>query len=123
MSELKEFDLDEFDLDEEEQEILEAFERGELQPVPNMEEEIQRLRQAARIFLESKREYSVVITREELEAARQILSTQLEHTHLEHGDLPQEVDRPVGVTSNQIIKSLLDKINAAIESQSSLQTS
>ena len=121
MSELKEFDLDEFELDEEEQEILDAFERGELQPIPNMEEEIQNLKQAARLFLESKREYSVVITREELETVKQILSTQLEHTQLEHQDLSDEIYRSVVVARH--IKSLLDKIDAAIESQCSLQTS
>jgi hypothetical protein len=111
-------ELKEFDLDEEEQEILDAFERGELQPIPNMEEEIQRLKQSARAFLEKKREYSVLITHEELIEARRILSTQLER-----GDLRYEVDRPVEITSNQIIKSLLDKIEAAIESQSFLPTS
>jgi predicted DNA binding CopG/RHH family protein len=105
-------------LDAEEQELLDSVERGEWVQIPNMEEEIQSLKQAARAFLEQKREYSVLITREELIEAKQVLSTQLEY-----GDLQHEVDRPGGLTSNQIIKSLLDKINAAIESQSFFSTS
>ena len=100
-------------LDEEEQEILDFIEKGEWESIPNMEEEMQRLQQSAKAFF-GNQELPVLITREELIEARQILITQLEH-----GGLMYEVAHPVGVTSSQIIKSLLDKIETAIENLSS----
>jgi hypothetical protein len=97
-------------LDEEEQEILDWIDREDWEPVPvtDSAEKIEQLRQSARAFL-ANQELPVLITRDELIEARQILITQLEH-----GSLMYEVTHPVGVTSNQIIKSLLDKIEAAI---------
>lgn len=92
-------------LDEEEQEILDFIEKGEWESIPNMEQEIQRLEQAARAYFENKREYPVLITHDELVEAREILGAQL----LGGGYLPQTA---------QTIKSLLDKIEAALQNNS-----
>lgn len=92
-------------LDAEEQELLDSVERGEWEPIPNMEEEMNRLQQSARAFLEKKRGYPILITYDELVEAQEILSAQL------HGGgyLPKTA---------QTIKSLLDKIEAALQNRS-----
>lgn len=95
-------------LDEEEQEILDLIDREDWEPVPvpDSAEKIEQLRQSARAFLEEKkREYPVLITRDELIEAREILGAQW------HGGgyLPHTA---------QTIKSLLDKIEAAIANHS-----
>lgn len=92
-------------LDEEEQEILDWIERPDWEPVPvpDSTEKIEQLRLSARAFLEEKkREYPVLITHDELVQAREILKGQL------HYDYSPNAARS--------IKSLLDKIEAAIES-------
>jgi len=98
-------DLDaDLNLDEEEQEILDLInqEGWEPVPVPDSAEKIEQLRQSARAFLDKKRGYPVLITYDELIEAQVILSAQL------HGDSPPK-------TAN--LKSLLDKIEAAIQNQ------
>lgn len=94
-------ELKEFDLDDEEQEILDAFERGELQPIPNMEEKIKELQMAAEAHL---RETTISITYNELVEVQEVLSAQL------HGG--------GYLSKTDHIKSLLDKIEAAIQNHS-----
>lgn len=88
-------------LDEEEQEILDFVEKGEWESIPNLQEEMHRLQQSAQAFLARKNGRPVVITYDELIAAQEILTTQLRDSD----SLPA-----------QTIKSLLDKIEVAIES-------
>lgn len=90
-------------LDEEEQEILDFVEKGEWKSIPNLEEEMNRLQQSAQAFLAKKNGRPVVITYDELIAAQKILSSQL----MDSDSLPKTA---------QTIKSLLDKIEVAIES-------
>lgn len=99
-------DLDaDLNLDEEEQEILDWVDREEWEPVPDSAEKIEQLQQSAKAFLDKKREYPILITYDELVEAQEILSVQL------HGGgyLPKTA---------QTIKSLLDKIEAAIQNRS-----
>ena len=88
-------------LDEEEQEILDFVEKGEWESIPNLEEEMNRLQQSAQAFLAKKNGCPVVITYDELIAAQEILTAQL---------------RDSDSFPAQTIKSLLDKIEVAIES-------
>lgn len=90
-------------LDEEEQEILDFVEKGEWESIPNLEEEMHRLQQSAQAFLAKKHGYPIVVTYDELMAAQEILSTQL----MDSDSIPKTA---------QTIKSLLDKIEVAIES-------
>jgi len=85
-------------LDEEEQEILDLInqEGWESVPVPDSAEKIEQLQRSAKAFLDKKREYPVLITYDELIEAQAILSAQ---------------------SPSQTIKSLLDKIEAAIQEQ------
>ena len=54
-------------LDEEEQEILEAFERGSLKSVPNVEREIQEARRIARNTLTKNKRVNVRLTERDFE--------------------------------------------------------
>ncbi len=51
-----------YELDSEEQEILNAFERGELKSVPDAEQKLREAREAARNTLDKKRQIRLSLT-------------------------------------------------------------
>ena len=69
MNEEKIFDMK---LDEEEREILEAYERGETVPVPDMEARIAEYQEAARVFLRKERRVNIRITNQDLFALKEL---------------------------------------------------
>ncbi len=69
MDDDKVFDVE---LDEEEREILEAYERGETVPVPNMEARIAEYQEAARVFLRKERRVNIRITNQDLFALKEL---------------------------------------------------
>ncbi|MYD36591.1 MAG: antitoxin [Dehalococcoidia bacterium] len=58
-----------YELDEEEQEILEAFERGELKRVANADQEIERIRLAARNTLKKSKRVTLRVTEHDFNVA------------------------------------------------------
>jgi predicted DNA binding CopG/RHH family protein len=60
------------ELDEEEREILEAYERGETVPVPDMEARIAEYQEAARAFFRKDRRVNIRITGADLIALQNI---------------------------------------------------
>ncbi len=58
-----------YKLDEEEKEILEAFERGELKRVANADQEIERIRLAARNTLKKSKRVTLRVTEHDFNAA------------------------------------------------------
>jgi predicted DNA binding CopG/RHH family protein len=65
----KVFDME---LDEEEREILEAFERGETVPVPDMEAQIAEYQEAARAFFRKDRRVNIRISNRDIQALQEI---------------------------------------------------
>lgn len=63
------FDIE---LDEEEREIIEAFERGETVPVPNMEAQIAEYQEAARVFMRKEQRVNIRITNQDLFALKEM---------------------------------------------------
>jgi len=59
-------------LDEEEREILEAYERGETVPVPDMEARIAEYQEAARTFFRKDRRVNIRITNRDLLALKEL---------------------------------------------------
>ena len=64
--------MDDFELDEEEREILEAFERGDLQPSPDREAIIARLRSYAEASARKDRRVNIRITAADLSALQSL---------------------------------------------------
>ena len=60
------------ELDEEEREILEAYERGETVPVPDMEARIAEYQEAARAFFRKDRRVNIRLTAHDLTALQSI---------------------------------------------------
>lgn len=60
------------ELDEEEREILEAYERGETVPVPDMEARIAEYQEAARTFFRKDRRVNIRLTANDLAALQSI---------------------------------------------------
>lgn len=60
------------ELDEEERDILEAYERGETVPVPDMEARIAEYQEAARVFLRKERRVNIRITNQDLFALKEL---------------------------------------------------
>ena len=60
------------ELDEEEREILEAYERGEMVPVPDMEARIAEYQEAARAFMRKDRRVNIRLTAHDLTALQAI---------------------------------------------------
>jgi predicted DNA binding CopG/RHH family protein len=60
------------ELDEEEREIIEAYERGETVPVPNMEAQIAQHQEAAQAFFRKDRRVNIRITGQDLAALKTI---------------------------------------------------
>ena len=58
-----------YQLDEEEQDLLHTFERGEWQSVPNLEEEIQAAREAARNTFNKTRRVNLRVTERDFNLA------------------------------------------------------
>jgi len=65
----KVFDIE---LDEEEREIIEAFERGETVPVPDMEARIAEYQEAARVFMRKEQRVNIRITNQDLFALKEM---------------------------------------------------
>ena len=84
-------------LDAEEQDILDSYERGEWQSVPNVEQELKRYQQIAQAQFGTP----ILMTPEELIQVREVLKGHLYYDH--------------SPPAAQSIKSLLDKIEAAIQ--------
>jgi len=89
-----------YQLDPEEQDLLDSYERGEWRSVPNLEQEMQRYQQAAQAQFGT----SILVTREELFLAREILKAQLYYDY--------------SPKASQSIESLLGKIESAIQTLS-----
>ncbi len=64
--------MDDFELDEEEREILEAFESGQLTPVPNKDEVIARLQSYAQGAQRKDRRVNIRLTANDLAALQSI---------------------------------------------------
>lgn len=62
--------MQDYQLDKEEQEILEAYERGELKRIPNFEEEKEKYVAAARATLIKKRNINIRISERDLHALK-----------------------------------------------------
>lgn len=60
------------ELDGEVREFLEAYERGETVPVPNMEAQIAEYQEAARVFLRKERRVNIRITNQDLFALKEL---------------------------------------------------
>jgi predicted DNA binding CopG/RHH family protein len=60
------------ELDKEEQEILESFEKGEWEPVPNKEEEIRRYAGYAKSALKKDKRINIRISHKDLESIQNI---------------------------------------------------
>lgn len=69
MDDDKVFDVE---MDAEEREILEAFERGETVPVPDMEDKITEYQEAARVFLRKEQRVNIRITNQDLFALKEM---------------------------------------------------
>lgn len=69
MDDDKVFDVE---MDAEEREILEAFERGETVPVPDMEAKITEYQEAARVFLRKEQRVNIRITNQDLFALKEM---------------------------------------------------
>ena len=89
--------MPDLNLDAEEQDILDSYERGEWQSVPNVEQELKRYQQIAQAQFGTP----ILMTPEELIQVGEILK----------GHLHYDYSPPAA----QSIKSLLDKIEAAIQ--------
>ena len=89
--------MPDLNLDAEEQDILDSYERGEWQSVPNVEQELKRYQQIAQAQFGTP----ILITPEELIQVREILKGHLYYDH--------------SPPAAQSIKSLLDKIEVAIQ--------
>ena len=55
-------------LDQEEKEIVESFERGEMQPIPDLEREIERYREIARTTFKKDKRVNIRISGKDLMA-------------------------------------------------------